>query len=73
MTNLVHILSIILPAGIVLFGMYLVVKSFTQKELEKRLVVYKGSIFKQSSSPFKGTLKVVGYFQFLFGSTPLNV
>ncbi len=41
MTDLVHILSIILPAGIVLFGMYLVVKTFTQKELEKRVVEIK--------------------------------
>ena len=41
MSGLVQILSIILPAGAVLFGMYLVVKSFTQKELEKRLVEIK--------------------------------
>ena len=41
MTDLVYILGIILPAGAVLFGMYLVVKSFTQKELEKRLVEIK--------------------------------
>jgi hypothetical protein len=38
MQEFVDLLKILLPAGVVLFGMYLTVKTFLTKEFEKRLV-----------------------------------
>ena len=41
MEYLVDLLKLILPAGVVLYGMYLVVMSFLSKEREKMLVELK--------------------------------
>ena len=41
MESFIQFLNIILPASIVLFGMYLIVKSFLEKDFQKKLVEVK--------------------------------
>lgn len=41
MQEFVDLLKILLPAGVVLFGMYLTVKAFLNKEFEKKLIEIK--------------------------------
>ena len=41
MDSFIQFLNIVLPASIVLFGMYLTIKSFLEKDFQKKLVEVK--------------------------------